>query len=248
VTEPCVRCGRSPATIEPPHAVCQSCVAELNSPDFPASRGWPAWVSVSAIADRGDEKSGLVSWGYRMGASGRDVEEIREKSKERGNLAHEALGVLIEGGQVNWSDYGIATSYVRSLVRWWERKRPLMGRSETNVFSERHGYRGRIDGFWFHDERCPECRGESGEPVDMKLGTGPGHVPSHAQLALYRIAWNEMGLRPRTCGPGKLLHVDWRGPVEPESCVYAEDPEIALGFLAALRARLEGLRRGAGGW
>ncbi len=146
---------------------------------------------VTTILGRFKESGGLIVWAYNRGKDGLELYDSRDKAAELGTTVHsmaeEYLNqkdpYLLVDGILSDGDYHSVCSAFQAFKEWYESNKFELVEQETQLVSEVYQFGGTFD-LVAKDYKDRLCM------IDFKTSDGV-YQEMLAQLAAYRILWNE---------------------------------------------------------
>ncbi len=147
---------------------------------------------VTTILGRWKESGGLIVWAYNRGKDGFELYDSRDKAAELGTLVHGMAEEYIKGGDPykgfsdnlpNPKDVESVNSAFDAFKEWFESNKFELVEQETQLVSEVYQFGGTFD-LVARDYKDRLCI------VDFKTSDGV-YQEYLAQIAAYRILWNE---------------------------------------------------------
>jgi len=126
----------------------------------------------------------LTKWIAEQGYH--ESQEIKEDAGRRGTQVHDAIELLLTGGEVNKDSFALLEWYkISKFIEWYRQFSPKILHTELPLVSKKFKYAGKVD--------CIMKLGDGVFVVDWKTSSSV-HSTFALQTAAYANAIEEMGL------------------------------------------------------
>ena len=134
-------------------------------------------------------KPALISWAWKLGLEGQDMNKVRDNAANIGTLTHYMCECLLKGERQDISEYAqadidVALPMYKSFRQWLDLQGLKLVESEYSVVSEDWQFGGCIDMVAMADG------GDTRGLFDIKTSKGI-YDEYKIQMAAYEAAWNE---------------------------------------------------------